>query len=110
MEKEIVSWGWAGPQWVKNIWVTYKITTEQFNVLWSKQQGRCGGCEEELAHPLRKEMRTGVKPQVDHDHKTGEVRGILCRRCNMFLGKIRDNKEILRNLAEYLQLHGEKLL
>ncbi len=40
---------------------------------------------------------------VDHDHKTGKVRGVLCRGCNITLGYIEDMPERLRMLANYLE-------
>ena len=52
------------------------------------------------AHP---DGLTG-EPQVDHDHDTGEVRALLCRRCNTGLGMFFDNAELLRRA--YLYLHG----
>ena len=38
----------------------------------------------------------------DHDHKTGKFRGWLCVGCNTFLGRIDDNKEVLKKLISYL--------
>lgn len=40
---------------------------------------------------------------VDHDHLTGKIRGILCKRCNSALGLLRDNPNIIRKLAEYIE-------
>jgi hypothetical protein len=39
----------------------------------------------------------------DHDHKTGEFRGWICLRCNSTLGFVKDNKELLQTMIEYLQ-------
>ena len=41
-------------------------------------------------------------PVLDHDHDTGEVRGLLCHRCNAVLGLATDNIEIFRTAIEYL--------
>lgn len=40
---------------------------------------------------------------VDHDHKTGRVRGLLCISCNGALGMVNDSPQVLRLLAEYLE-------
>lgn len=52
---------------------TYGISPEQYAEIFRRQGGRCGIC--------RNQPRT-IRFAVDHDHQTGEVRGILCKRCN----------------------------
>lgn len=41
---------------------------------------------------------------IDHDHATDQIRGLLCRPCNMLLGNARDSVEILRAAIAYLEL------
>ena len=115
METKQVAWGWATrPQYVNHLWGKYRLTLERFNDIWADQEGKCAGCAAEFAHPTNKALKTGVRPEVDHDHTTSgddiRVRGLLCRRCNDFLGKIQDNKSILINLTQYLLRNGEELL
>lgn len=40
---------------------------------------------------------------VDHDHATGKVRGMLCGRCNRAIGLLRDDPEIMRQAADYIE-------
>lgn len=80
---------------------TYGITLAEYHLLLASQGGACWIC--------RRKPRT--RPLVvDHDHKrTGRaaVRGLLCgshsASCNRLLGAVRDNPELLRRMAEYLE-------
>lgn len=45
---------------------------------------------------------------VDHDHETGAVRQLLCRRCNVALGQVEDDPELLHSLIDYLGRHRTK--
>lgn len=53
--------------------------------------GECSICE----YPM-------TPPGVDHDHETGKVRGLICRKCNTGLGMFRDDPLILERAANYL--------
>ena len=52
-------------------------------------------------------MSRGSGWVVDHDHETGDVRGVLCNPCNIILGKAKDNPDILKNAANYLTEHSQ---
>ena len=45
---------------------------------------------------------------VDHDHKTGKVRGVLCAHCNPGLGHFRDSIKSLRLAIRYLEMHAHR--
>ena len=71
----------------------YGITKEQKIALLELQEYCCAGCWEPL----------GVgKTDVDHDHKTGIIRGIMHPNCNRALGLVNDESQKLRRLADYL--------
>ncbi len=68
------------------------ITVDDYNHMYISQGGKCKIC----AVP-------SDNLYIDHNHKTMEVRGLLCRDCNSALGLFRDNIEILENAVEYLK-------
>ena len=74
----------------------YGVTAEEIAAQVAEQEGRCPGCDEPLPE----------KSDVDHDHGSGEVRGILCPRCNRALGLVRDSVATLLRLATYLEKGG----
>ena len=72
------------------------LTLEEYDQLLSSQGGVCAIC------------KTPPKPggrrlNVDHDHKTGKVRGLLCHRCNRALPWMSDSSDRLRAAADYLE-------
>lgn len=77
----------------------YGITSEKYHELNQQQQQVCAICglQNEISrHGTRKSLC------VDHDHETGEVRGLLCTPCNVALGNLRDSVELLNKAIEYL--------
>lgn len=73
----------------------YGITRSHLTVLLERQGGVCGIC--------RKPMTGPHNLNVDHDHDTGRVRGLLCGQCNRSLGGLGDNLEKLRRAIRYLE-------
>jgi hypothetical protein len=75
---------------------TYGITLAQYDELLAKQDEKCAIC-------LKHESEFNVKLAVDHDHISGEIRGLLCRYCNhRLVGRHRD-ADLLRRIADYIE-------
>lgn len=80
--------------WLKKM---YGITLEQYDAMYRAQNGVCAIC-----HGIN---LNGTRLCVDHSHDTKKVRSLLCRKCNSFLGYIRENKEVGIRMSEYLERH-----
>ncbi|WP_205625468.1 endonuclease VII domain-containing protein [Actinomadura atramentaria] len=77
----------------RRVQLTYGLGPGEYEALLAAQGGRCAICKGTRRQRL----------SVDHDHKTGVVRGLLCRLCNgRLLTAARDSAEILRAAADYL--------
>lgn len=76
----------------------YGISDDDLKSLWERQGGKCAICL--AAIPVRG-GRNGS--HIDHDHKTGAVRGLLCHNCNRGLGGFRDTVEFLQKAIAYIQ-------
>lgn len=73
---------------------TYGLGPGEYDALFAAQGGRCAICRQTRRQRL----------SVDHDHKSGLVRGLCCRRCNgRLLTAALDRPEILRAAADYLE-------
>lgn len=80
----------------------YNVTTEQFNAMLSEQQNKCCICHKSFQDLSQKARH------IDHNHKTGQVRGILCTNCNTLLGHAKDSINILNSAINYLTTRGVK--
>lgn len=76
----------------------YGIDNIRFQELLAAQDGKCGMCK--MPHEPS-DQQTGL--DVDHDHSTNRVRGLLCQRCNKGLGLLQDSIEVLLAGIEYLR-------
>lgn len=79
----------------------YWLTASDYYSLLTEQLSGCSVCR---YNPYQDDEpgRTTWRLNVDHDHSTGEVRGLLCRNCNRALGLLQDNPEIVSALLDYL--------
>ena len=78
----------------------YGITPERYDAEFIKQNGLCAMCG---LPPDDTDLQKNLV--VDHDHKTGEFRGLVHGRCNSLLGYAQENPAILRAALEYLARH-----
>lgn len=70
----------------------YGISSDFFKGLWQDQNGCCAICDK----PLKEKF------YIDHNHKTGRVRGLLCSGCNVGIGLLKDSPEMLSKAIRYL--------
>ena len=72
----------------------YGLSYEDWQKIWDNQNGQCIICEKPFISPS--------DACVDHNHKTGEVRGLLCHRCNCGIGYLNDDPKIMAKAIEYV--------
>lgn len=83
----------------RNLKVKYGLTVKEFDTLIEKQNKVCAVCEQ----PEKLVRNGNVQPlSVDHNHSTGEIRGLLCNDCNRNLIAQRDDPAIFLKAAAYL--------
>ena len=82
----------------------YGITYVDYLFLLESQNGVCFIC----GRPERLLGKGGcIRPlNVDHDHITGKIRGLLCASCNLALGNLEDNISYFKSAIEYLEKHN----
>jgi hypothetical protein len=80
----------------------YGVTKQEYESLLIKQEHRCAICGKEENNIYRGDKKL-INLSVDHDHNTGKVRGLLCRTCNIAVGNAKENPDILRAAANYLE-------
>ena len=76
----------------RNLKYHRKILLEEYETQYQQQDGRCLICHMQFRLLL-----------VDHDHQTGQIRGLLCNGCNSAIGLLKENKQLLHNAVKYLE-------
>jgi len=76
--------------------ITHKfgVSADEYNDMLASQGGGCAICG--------LKCRSGKRLAIDHDHKTGMVRGLLCMCCNTAIGHLNDDKALLQRAIDYL--------
>jgi hypothetical protein len=78
----------------------YDLAPDEFDKMLSAQNGRCAVC--------RRTIEEEKQLQIDHNHTTNKVRGLLCGKCNRGLGLFGEDLNLLSKAVEYL-LHWKEL-
>ena len=71
----------------------FGMTIEDYNNMFEAQNGKCKICGNNHTNTM----------DIDHDHTTGVIRGLLCRQCNQMLGLSKDNPLILIRAINYIR-------
>ena len=79
---------------------TYGITIEEYEFKLNNQDNKCAICNNYNTHD-----KHGVLA-VDHCHKTGLIRDLLCFKCNAALGAVNEDIDILKKMIKYLKKHN----
>ena len=95
--KNAKKWNSANPKRRRHFQLRYKfgITLEDYERILQTQGNRCAVCRTD-------KCSTGRNFAVDHCHTTGKVRGLLCKDCNLLIGRAKDRADVLREAAAYL--------
>ena len=106
-DKQKTNWASRSPQkrLEQHLKYKYGVTHAEFMSAWESQNGCCAICASELPDLMVYENRKRGYA-IDHNHKTGEFRGILCLMCNTLLGMAKDSVEILNSAMDYLNKKG----
>ena len=76
------------------------MSAEDYDQMLVQQNSVCAICKSPCA--------TGKALAVDHDHNSGQVRALLCKDCNVSLGLMKEDPNLLRAAADYLELYKSK--
>ena len=86
-----------------NIRCKYGISSEYYSQMLLEQNGVCKICRK---HETYKHRGVPKRLSVDHCHKTSRIRGLLCSKCNINIGRFGDDPLRLRAAADYLERYG----
>lgn len=86
-----------------NLLFKYGITHADYAKKFKEQAGLCAICKNPETAVIRGNT---LSLAVDHDHATGKVRDLLCKRCNLTLGLVDENPDLFLEFFRYLIKHG----
>lgn len=88
----------------QNLMTRFRLSIDDYNKMFLKQKGVCQICKK--AETSKDKNGKDKWLSVDHSHSTGDVRGLLCSKCNTGIGLLGDSKKILKSALKYLKERG----
>jgi hypothetical protein len=85
----------------------YEIDHARYIELINEQNNLCAICRKAETSLFRNIPGKIKQLAIDHNHKTGKVRGLLCWKCNSMLGRVQENVDLIRAMIDYLNKHKE---
>ncbi len=82
-------------KWERETERRYGVSPQKYDEIYTSQGGRCALCD-------RHQTEFNRRLAVDHCHKTGKVRGLLCTGCNVAIGRLGDGPDGLRKALTYV--------
>ena len=82
---------------------SFGLSLDEYEKMLKTQNGKCAICNQPETHQRNGKLKALA---VDHNHKSGAIRGLLCSDCNTGIGKLKDDPSILRLAAQYLKYHS----
>lgn len=97
----------ANPEYYLDIYLrkNYGVNLAWYQEQFAKQDGKCAICKQPETVVIKGKL---IMMPVDHCHKTGKTRGLLCTKCNRAIGLFGDDVEVLKSAVEYLEVNGGK--
>lgn len=83
-------------------WIAWQhgMIIQEYNKKLELQLNGCAICKQPC--------KTGRQLAIDHNHKTGKRRDLLCFRCNSVIGKLNEDEDLIWNILEYLKRHNNE--
>ena len=91
-------------KWEAHLQNKFCMDAFAYNLILKAQNGVCAICKQP---EVIKQNNNIIRLAVDHNHKTGKIRGLLCSTCNLLLAHVENRPEILEAIPKYLQKENE---
>ena len=90
----------------------HRLSVEQVDAMTTEQDGRCYLCQLTVGEAGWRgpgEPRGAAGLTIDHDHVTGTLRRLLCSNCNLAIGNAKDDPDLLRRMADYVESYRNEV-